>query len=56
MKHAIAVLKDNLDFQKKKLETKVKAWEPEMELRIKQKIDELEKALKLLKKNKDGKE
>lgn len=55
MKHAIAVLKDNLDFQKKKLETTVKAWEPEMKLRIDEKILELESAIKLLKKNKDGK-
>lgn len=53
MKHAIAVLKDNLDFQKKKLETTVKAWEPEMKLRIENKISELEMAIRLLnKKNK----
>lgn len=55
MKHAIAVLKDNLDFQKKKLETTVKAWEPELLLRIEKKISELEKAIKILNKNKDGK-
>ena len=50
MKHAIAVLKDSLDFQKKKLETTVKAWEPEMKLRIENKIAEIEKAIKILSK------
>lgn len=51
MKHAIDVLKENPDFQKKKLETTVKVWEPEVKLRIEQKINELETAIKILKKH-----
>lgn len=56
MKHAIAVLKENLDFQKKKLETTVKAWEPEMLLRVEDKIAQLEKAIQILNKKNHAKE
>lgn len=56
MKHEIQILREDLTFQKKKLETPVKAWEPEMKLNIENKISQLEKAIKLLNKNKDGKE
>lgn len=52
MKHAINVLWENLDFQKRKLETTVKKWEPEVQLRIQEKIKELEVAISILNKNK----
>lgn len=56
MKHAIAVLKENLDFQKKKLKTTVKVLEPELQLRIEQKIAQLEKAIQILNKKNHAKE
>jgi len=46
--HPIAVLKENLAFEKSKLLSEQKVWEVEMRLRIEQKIAELEKSIKLL--------
>lgn len=51
MKHAINVLYENLDFQRRKLETMVKVLEPELQLRIQEKIKELEVAISVLRKN-----
>jgi hypothetical protein len=56
MIYPLVVLYEALRFQKSKLNSEIKVWEIEVKLKIEQKISELERAIKLLKKNKDEKE
>ncbi len=56
MSHPLDILNQELQFQKSKLESPMKTWEAEVKLRIEIKIEELEKAIKLLKKNNNAKQ
>jgi hypothetical protein len=52
MRYPLDVLYEALTFQKSKLNSEIKVWEVELRLRIEQKISELERAIKILNKNK----